>query len=119
MGMSTIYTIKDLCKPIGRENFAIDFPLETGKINWEDLKPLIGREVTVQTRDGKFDFLDKEYEHNATIIDISSTNLIVKALEKKTWKRETVVVPLDTVSLIEWSERIVKRISVRKGATER
>lgn len=116
MGLLNINTIKDLCKPIGRRGYAYDFPLETGKINPDDLKPLVGQKVTVQTDGGKFDFTDKVYEHKVTLTDISSTAIYVKASNRQHYREELVEVPFDVLRLIEWTEPIVKRIVVQKGA---
>lgn len=111
-----INTIRDLCKPIGREGFAYDFPLETGRWNPDDLKPLIGKEVYIQTREGDFDFIDKDYDGSVTITDISSTKLYVKARKKATYREELVEVEFSNLTLIEWTEKIVKRVVVREGA---
>lgn len=115
----SITTTKDLCKPIGRPGYAYDFDVETGKINPDDLKPLVGQKVYVQTNGGKFDFCAKEYDGQVTVTDISTTTLYVKAQHRPTYRQELVEVPLDQLSLIEWSEKITKRVRYTKGAMER
>lgn len=112
----SITTIKELCKPIGREGFAFDFPLETGKINPDDLEPLIGKKIYIQTDGGKFDFIDKAYDHSVTLDGVSSTKLYVQAQNKKSYRTELVEVTFDTLTMIEWTEKIVKRVVVREGA---
>lgn len=118
MGTLSISTVKELCKPIGREGFAYDFPLETGKINPDDLKPLVGKKVYIQTNGGKFDFTDKEYDHGVTLTDISATKIYVETRRLKSYAVELVEVPFDVLSLIEWTEHIHKRVVVRNGARE-
>lgn len=113
----SITTVKDLCKPIGRPGFAYDFPLETTKLDPDDLKPLIGQRVYIQTNGGDFDFINKEWEGSVEVTDISATKLYVKARRKKTYKEELAEVPLDVLTLVEWSEKVVKRVVVRKGAS--
>jgi hypothetical protein len=116
MSRLSITTIKELCKPIGREGFAFDFPLETGKINPDDLEPLVGKKVYIQTNGGKFDFIDKEYDHSVELDGFSSTKIYVKARNKTKDRMELVEVTFDTLTMIEWTEPIVKRITVREGA---
>lgn len=116
MSRLSITTIKELCKPIGREGFAFDFPLETGKINPDDLTPLIGKKVYIQTDGGRFDFIDKEYDNTVTLDGVSSTKLYVKARKRSTYREELVEVPFDVLTMIEWTEKIVKRVVVREGA---
>lgn len=118
MSKLSITTVKDLCQPIGRPGYAFDFPFETSRINPEDLRPLVGQKVYIQTNGGDFDFINKEWDGSVTITDISATKLYVKAQRKKTFQTELVEVPFDVLTLIEWSEKIVKRVVVNKGARE-
>lgn len=111
MGSVTINTVRELCRPIGREGYAFDFPLETREWNPDDLKDLIGKQVYIQTREGKFDFIDKEYDGKVTITDISATKLYVMARNKH-FREELVEVAFDNLQLIEWSETIVKRVAL-------
>jgi hypothetical protein len=108
-----INSVKELIKPIGRPGYAYDFPLETGKLDPKDLKGFIGREVYLQTNGGQFDFLSKTYDHSVTVTDVSDTKVHVDARLNKTYERESVAVSIDTISLIEWTEKITKRVTVR------
>jgi hypothetical protein len=114
-----ITTVKELIKPLGRPGYAFDFPLDTGKLNPDELKGFIGREVYIQTSDGQFDFIDKTYEGRVQVEDVSDTNMYVLAQNKSTRRRERVSVDIESITLIEWSEKIVKRISVTTGAIVR
>lgn len=111
----SINTVKELCKPIGRPGYAYDFPIETSRIDPNDLEPLINQEVYIQTNGGSFDFIDKVYEGHVQIVDISPKMLHVLAKNKTTYRRENVAIPFDQIQLIEWSEKVVKRVSIQRG----
>lgn len=114
-----IESVRELIKPIGRPGYAFDFPLDTGKLKAEDLKELIGREVYIQTSGGQFDFLAKKFDGHILVEDVSDTKMHVSAKNNDTYRRESVAVDIETIQLIEWSEKIVKRISVTAGAMVR
>jgi hypothetical protein len=114
-----IETVKELIKPIGRPGYAYDFPLETGELKPEDLKGLIDREVWLQTSGGQFDFCNRVYEGDVEVTDVSDTTLHVRARKKGSYNREPVAVKISQVQLIEWTEKITKRVVVQAGARVR
>jgi hypothetical protein len=104
----SITTARELCRPLGRPDFALDFPVDVEEFDPQDLKPLIGQEVYVQCKHGRFSFANGQ-EHHVRITDISPTKIYGKVRGKP---REGVVdIDLDSLTLLEWKETLTKRLA--------
>lgn len=108
----SINTVKEVVRPLGRPGYAYDFPVTTQKWNPEDLKPLIGREVYIQSSEGEFAFLAKT-DKTVVITDISSTHIYVRRPGSNV-NNPLSSVSLDQLALIEWSETVRKRITIER-----
>lgn len=102
-------TVKDLCKPVGRQGFAYTFPIEVaGPVDPDDLRPLIDQKVSIYVKGGE--------SVSMKVTDVSSKAIYGKKMEGGIALYETndqVSVDLADLRGIEWTERVCKRFLIR------
>lgn len=102
----SIRTVKDLCRPLGRPGFAYDFPLTTPEIDPDDIKQLVGQDIYVSSR-GDVKGVKMKLEDVSTKMIYGSELVYTRAGNKK------IQIEIAEITLIEWSETLVKRITVK------